>query len=106
MNTPRNYITALPAYSFVTDAIDHHLPFTNKRVFVRDISKTPKGYGRWKLSVELKINDKAVVLHAVTNDSKLIDEWYTDDREVNEATMVSVVEIVLAANEGKLEELD
>lgn len=104
MNTPRNYITALPSYQFATDQIDDYLPFTGKHVFIRNIARIPKGYGHWKLTVELRINDQKLVLWTVTSDSQLIDEWRTDDREVNQETMAQVVAIVLAANEDKLED--
>lgn len=105
MNIPKNYITALPKYQFQTDLIDELLPFKSKYVFIIDIGRTPKGYGRWELSVTLKINDDTVKLRAHTTDAHLIDEWYIDDREINQDTMSKAVEIVLAANEDKLEDI-
>lgn len=105
MNKPRNYITALPSYQFPTDHLDDYLPFTDKHVFVRDIRKEFNGYGHWKLTVDLRIDDKTVTLWAVTNNSMLIDMWHNEDGEVNQEIMARAANIVLAANEDKLENI-
>lgn len=102
---PRNNVSVLKHYTISPDAIDELLPFTGKTVFFRGIDKTLKGHGRWQLEVEMRVSGQDVKLSLVTNDSRMIDGWYTDDLGLNHATINKAIVMVLAGNEDKLEEL-
>ena len=92
----------LPSFTFDAALIDDNLPFAGKTVFFRGVTRSPKGYGNWKLEVHLKVNGVDLLLHTITRNAAIINGWYDENEQPTQEAMAAATEMVLAANFAKL----
>lgn len=69
-------------------------------VSIIDVSKKQTGYGHWKMTV---LFSNGETYSATTNDSKLIDEWYQDDLELNMEIIEKAISIVMTTNNVQID---
>lgn len=49
-------------------AVDRHLPFDGKIVWLWDIRHTKTGYGHWKLSLDIEVDGERTILTKTTTE--------------------------------------
>lgn len=85
------------------ESIDNALPFEGKNVYVKEISKRQTGYGHWKITLRMDVNDKELSLNMTTTDSQGIDKW-SDEDGYNMETLSGFACRVIENNESEIEE--
>jgi hypothetical protein len=93
-----------PRYFGDLSGIDSLLPFDNKEVGVYNIEYCRSGYGRYKLTLSIDVDNVRALLTSYTDDSRMIDEWRTRDGELNIKSIRKAIEHVLEHNQLELEE--